>query len=416
MIIRARTVVTMDGAPTEDGAVVVSKDRIADVGKFDEIKRHNAGEIIDLGEQALLPGLINAHCHLDYTCLRGKIPPQKSFADWIRAINAEKANLSPKDYLASINKGFAEAKRFGTTTIANLTAFPELILQIRAPVRAWWFAELIDVRTPERANEIVALAVESLGRARPPGAPWGLAPHALFTASKNLYRRCEEVARRENTLLTTHLAESGEEMKMFRDASGPLYKFLKSIGRPMNDCGNQTPLEMFLGAPGGRALPRWIVAHLNELAKSDFELLQKSKEKFHVVHSPRSHAFFNHSRFPFERLRALGLNICLGTDSLASNQSLSLFAEMRAFQKESLQTSPEEILQMVTVNPACALQQPNALGRISRGFRADLTTIPNNETRNLFEDVVAFDGTVDWVMVDGKIQRVRELACGQPCR
>jgi len=416
MIIRARTVVTMDGAPTEDGAVVVSKDRIADVGKFDEIKRHNAGEIIDLGEQALLPGLINAHCHLDYTCLRGKIPPQKSFADWIRAINAEKAKLSPKDYLASINKGFAEAKRFGTTTIANLTAFPELILQIRAPVRAWWFAELIDVRTPERANEIVALAVESLGRARPPGAPWGLAPHALFTASKNLYRRCEEVARRENTLLTTHLAESGEEMKMFRDASGALYKFLKSIGRPMNDCGNQTPLEMFLGAPGGRALPRWIVAHLNELAKSDFELLQKSKEKFHVVHSPRSHAFFNHSRFPFERLRALGLNICLGTDSLASNQSLSLFAEMRAFQKESPQTSPEEILQMVTVNPASALQQQNALGRISRGFRADLTTIPNNETRNLFEDVVAFDGTVDWVMVDGKIQRVRELACGQPCR
>jgi cytosine/adenosine deaminase-related metal-dependent hydrolase len=184
----------------------------------------------------------------------------------------------------------------------------------------------------------------------------------------------------------------------------------------MNDCGNQTPLEMFLGAPGGRALPRWIVAHLNELAKSDFELLQKSKEKFHVVHSPRSHAFFNHSRFPFERLRALGLNICLGTDSLASNQSLSLFAEMRAFQKESPQTSPEEILQMVTVNPASALQQQNALGRISRGFRADLTTIPNNETRNLFEDVVAFDGTVDWVMVDGKIQRVRELACGQPCR
>ena len=93
-------------------------------------RRVTPGEIVDLGEQALLPGLINVHCHLDYTCLRGKIPPQKSFADWIRAINAEKAKLSPKDYLASINEGFAEAKRFGTTTIANLTAFPELIPQI----------------------------------------------------------------------------------------------------------------------------------------------------------------------------------------------------------------------------------------------------------------------------------------------
>src|SRR5689334_24247560 len=112
MIIRARTVVTMDGAPIENGAVAVSGNQIADVGKFDEIRARNAGEIVDLGEQALLPGLINAHCHLDYTCLRGKIPSQKSFADWIRAINAKKAKVLPKDYVASINKGFAEGKRF----------------------------------------------------------------------------------------------------------------------------------------------------------------------------------------------------------------------------------------------------------------------------------------------------------------
>src|ERR1043166_7290326 len=162
MIIRARVVVTMDGAPIDNGAVAVCEDQIADVGRFDEIRTRNAGEVIDLGEQALLPGLINAHCHLDYTRLRGKIPPQKSFADWIRAINAEKAKLSPKEYLASIDKGFAEAKRFGTTTIANITAFPALALKISVPIRTWWFAELIDVRMPDRASEIVNRAVESL--------------------------------------------------------------------------------------------------------------------------------------------------------------------------------------------------------------------------------------------------------------
>src|SRR5436309_11401305 len=199
MIIRARTVVTMDGAPIENGAVAVSGNEIIDVAKFDEIKRRNDGEIVDLGEQALLPGLINAHCHLDYTCLRGKILPQRTFADWIRAINAEKAKLSPKDYLASINEGFAEAKRFGTTTIANLTAFPELVPMISAPIRTWWFAELIDVRVPERANEIVDNAVELLKFV----PNWGLAPHAFFTASKNLYRRCEEIARSNDVLLTT---------------------------------------------------------------------------------------------------------------------------------------------------------------------------------------------------------------------
>src|SRR6184192_2050800 len=407
MIIRARTVVAMDGAPIENGAVAVSGNQIADVGKFDEIRARNAGEIVDLGEQALLPGLINAHCHLDYTCLRGKIPPQKSFADWIRAINTEKANLSAKDYLASINEGFAEAKGFGTTTIANLTAFPELIPKISAPIHTWWFAELIDVRAPDRAGEIVELAIESLKSAH----NWGLAPHALFTASKNLYRRCEEIALRDNILLTTHLAESLEEMEMFHHASGPLYEFLKSIGRPMNDCGKSTPLELFLGAlpstslrtGSGRALSQCIVAHLNEVTESDFNLLERSERRFHVVHSPRSHDYFKHRRFPFEKLHTLGFNICLGTDSLASNESLSLFDEMRAFRRSEPGISPNKILEMVTVNPARALRQENTLGRIRRGFRADLLAVRCNERDTPFEQILEFDGSVDWIMVNGKL-------------
>jgi cytosine/adenosine deaminase-related metal-dependent hydrolase len=421
MIIRARTVVTMDGAPIDDGAVVVSVNRVIDVGKFDEVKARNTGQIVDLGEQALLPGLINAHCHLDYTCLRGKIPPQKTFADWIRTINAEKAKLSPKDYLSSINEGFAEAKRFGTTTIANLTAFPDLIPQIRAPIRTCWFAELIDVRAPKHANEIVDLAIESLGRARSElvlpgrrslgeggsaaegGAPWGLAPHALFTASKNLFECCEEIARRQNVLLTTHLAESREEMEMFHDAAGPLYEFLKGIGRPMDDCGNETPLARFIGAHGVRALPRWIVAHLNELTESDFELLERARGQFHVVHCPRSHDYFKHSQFPFKRLHSVGFNICLGTDSLASNQNLSLFAEMRAFRRSEPGISPDEILKMVTVNPAMALHQENMIGRIRLGLCAELVAIPCGRGADLFEEIVGFEGQLDWIMVNGKM-------------
>ena len=421
MIIRAHAVVTMDGPPIENGAVVVEGSRIVDVGSFNEVRAHNSGEVFDLGEQALLPGLINAHCHLDYTCLRGKIPPPKSFADWIRAINAEKAKLSAQDYLASIAEGFSEARRFGTTTIANLTVFPELLSQISSPIRTWWFAELIDVHSPQRANELVDPATGALKRARNSGGGIGLAPHALFTASMDLYRSCEEIAQREKILLTTHLAESCEEMEMFRDGSGPLYEFVKSIGRPMSDCGDQTPLGHFLKTvrDSSTALrsarndkndkkaiqndSEWIVAHLNELAESDFELLETSKRKFHVVHSPRSHDYFGHIRFPFERLCALGFNICLGTDSLASNRSLSLFAEMRAFQRSEPGLSPDKVLEMVTVNAARALHQENALGRIRPAFQADLITIPRSSLANLFEEIVAFDGPVDWMMVDGKM-------------
>jgi aminodeoxyfutalosine deaminase len=447
MIIRARTVVTMDRAPIENGAVAVSGNRIVDVDAFEDVKARNAGNHLDLGAKVLLPGLINAHCHLDYTCLRGKIPPQDSFTDWIRAINAEKSELSPKDYLASINDGFQQAKRFGTTAIANLTAFPELISQVQPPIRAWWFAELIDIRAPERATEFVDSAIDALrssiacadmsasatGRIRRgelskrsrsrriaalQSPRWGLAPHAMFTVSKHLFRRCEEIAQKHDILLTTHLAESREEMEMFRDASGSLYEFIKSIGRPMNDCGNETPLGRFLhligsgGSPNrlktievNRPYPFWIVAHLNELTENDFDLLERSNPKFQIVHCPRSHNYFSHGAFAFERLRSLGFNVCLGTDSLASNQTLSLFDEMRAFQKNFPNISPNEILRLATVNPARALRYENALGQIRPGFRADLIAVPSSGSTDVFEQIIAFDASVKFVMVNGQVDR-----------
>jgi cytosine/adenosine deaminase-related metal-dependent hydrolase len=402
VILRARHVVTMDGPLIENGAVAINGNRISDVGPFGEIHARTPDKVVDLGERALLPGLINAHCHLDYTGLRGKIAPQKSFTDWIHAINAAKAKLSEEDYVAAINEGFAEAKKFGTTTIANLEAFPELIAKTRPLIRTWWFAEMIDVREPDRAGEIVDLAVESLKKRE----HWGLAPHALFTASANLYRRCEAIAERENILLTTHLAESREEMSMFRDARGPAHEFLKDMGRPMGDCGHATPLERFVGVLGDRALPReWIVAHLNELSKNDFDLLSKSPIKFHVVHCPRSHAFFGHTPFPFQRLRDLGFNICFGTDSLASNSDLSLFAEMREFRRRFSNVAPEETLSMVTVRAARALGRESSLGRIRAGCWADLIAIPCEKEGDVFEQIIAFKDSVPWSMIDGDTRK-----------
>jgi cytosine/adenosine deaminase-related metal-dependent hydrolase len=191
---------------------------------------------------------------------------------------------------------------------------------------------------------------------------------------------------------------------------------MQSIGRPMDDCGSKTPLEDFLdligsgGSPNrrrtievNRPYPFWIVAHLNELSERDFELLEKSNSKFHVVHCPRSHNYFGHSPFSFERLRSLGFNVSLGTDSLASNETLSLFDEMRAFQKEFASISAEEIFQMVTVNPARALRQENALGQIRPGFGADLIAVPCSTSTDIFEQILACDAPVSWSMVNGNM-------------
>jgi cytosine/adenosine deaminase-related metal-dependent hydrolase len=394
MIIRARIVVTMDGPPIENGAVVVEGNRIVDVGTFAEVKARNASEILDLGEQALLPGLINAHCHLDYTCLRRMIQSQESFTDWIRVINAAKAKLTPSDYLKSVAAGFVEAQKFGTTSIVNYEAFPELIGRMPAPIRTWWLAELIDVRNPHLPEQIVDLAMISIS----PMENQGLAPHAPFTASLDLYRLCQETGRQHDLPLSTHLAESREEMSMFRDATGPLYDFMEEIGRDMRDCGQGTSLAHLMRHA---ALDeRWLIVHLNELTESDFDLLAGATTKFHIVHCPRSHSYFKHSPFPFQKLGALGFNICLGTDSLASNDDLSLFAEMRELQLNYPAFSPEKILGMVTVNAALALDQ-SLLGRIKKGFRVDMIALPLEGNGDVFEEIVAFRKAVPWAMVDG---------------
>src|ERR1043166_117942 len=101
MILRARTVVTMTGPPVDDGAVVVKANRTLAVGRFSEIVASYVGRIVDLGEQVLMPGLINAHCHLDYTMLRRSICPPKSFTKWVQRINALKRSFHDDDYIAA---------------------------------------------------------------------------------------------------------------------------------------------------------------------------------------------------------------------------------------------------------------------------------------------------------------------------
>lgn len=400
MIVRARAVVTMEGAPIANGAVAVAGNKISDVGGWAEVRARNSGEVIDLGERVLLPGFINAHCHLDYTDLRGAIPPHASFTEWIRAINARKASWKESDYLRSIEHGIAEACAFGTTTLANFAAFPNLLATMgRPPVRIWWFGEMIDVRDAVSAQEVY----EALAAVRK--RDWlggvGLAPHTPYSASAKLYAEAAAIAAREDLPVATHLAESREETEMFRDGRGALFEFMQSLGRSMGDCGSRSPFAVL--SDTGLLDERWIVAHLNELTEEDLRLLSRAP-RFHVVHCPRSHAYFGHSKFELTKLRNLGFNISLGTDSLASNADLSLLAELRAVSRVEPCLSPRELLEMVTINPAIALRQAQSLGQIRAGFNADLVAAPHRDsTENALTELLHFEGKLPWMMVDGQV-------------
>ncbi len=410
MIYRARHLVTMDGPPVEDGAVLVRGENVAAAGRWADLRREFPGEgMADLGEVVLLPGFVNPHCHLDYSTLRHAILPPRSFSEWVGRINALKRTLDPADYLAAIAKGFRESARWGTTSLLNIEAFPELMWKMPAPpLRTWWFYEMIDVRSAVATEELVAGAL--LFFQEPAADGWlggrGLSPHAPYTASPELYRLARDCARTRGLPWTTHLGESADEREMFVQGRGPLYDFLARLGRPMDDCGGGRSAMARLAA-GGCLGPECIAVHLNDWQPEDFALVAPGGPLagMTVVHCPLSHRYFRHSPFPYETLRELTINLCIGTDSPASNGSFSLLEELRAFAAVFPGLEERELLATITRNPASALGLQGRIGCIRPGAWADLAAFPISATNscNIHAEVVACRAPAAWIMVHGRV-------------
>jgi len=403
---QCRTLVTMEGEPIADGVFIVDDNRFVQVGSAQSILREHTGEIVDLGDVAVLPGLINAHCHLDYTLLRGTTLPAHSFSQWVGQINALKRSLTDGDYLKSMLQGFSELQKYGVTTVLDIVANPQVFpLLPKLPIRAWLFLELIDVRPRPWIDENAFGSWLFFSDNRDWLGGFGLSPHAPYTASDELYQLSLECFRKFGMPITTHLAESKEEFEMFIDAQGELYQFLKKIGRPMDDCGIGTPLRHL--AENGLIDSNCIVVHLNEIDALDLELLANPEWRdLQIVHCPKSHRFLHHNRFPLEVLRDRGLNISLGTDSLASNDSLNLFSEMRMARKNYPTLNPRELLEMTTIYPAQALRQQDSLGKIAPGYFADAISVPFSGSPNeVYETILENRNPIEWTMVNGKLCR-----------
>lgn len=373
---RARVVLPLSAPPIENGAVAVDAATIARVGLFDELRREfPSAEIVDHGEAILLPGLVNAHCHLDFTAMRGAILTNGSFSAWVRRINELKRTFTDDDYVASIASGFAELKKWGTTTVFNIESLPELMVHLPPPpIRTWWFYELLDIRSRIHTEDVVAGALTFFEERPSWHGGFGLSPHAPYTTSVGLYQLVRFCSEKYGMPFTTHLAESDEEMQMFADGAGPLFDFLKALGRDMRDCGGKTPIRHLLEAD---ALPRGaILAHMNQLGPGDEELLAPHAKSFAIVHCPNCHEYFGRRPFPYETLRELGFRVSLGTDSCASNRGLNLFDEMQTFRRNFPDVAPADLLDMVTRNPAAALAFVGRFGELSPGARADFIAVP----------------------------------------
>jgi aminodeoxyfutalosine deaminase len=376
MLILADTVLAGAGEEISPGAVRVEGAKIQAVGAVRDLARSEGEEVIELRGQILSPGFVNAHCHLDYTEMSG-LPATRGFTKWIEAINACKRGFGPEDYLGAIAKGFSMLQASGTTTVANIEAFPELFpLLPRPPIRTWWFWELIDVRNRQHDDASLHGMLQFFEQRPSWLGGFGLSPHAPYTASIELYRLAKRCSELYDMPFTTHIAESREEHEMFLYGRGALYDLMASLGRDMSDCGQGSPLSHLLEY---RVLtPKCLAVHVNYLQAYDWPLLVESQAS--VVHCPKCHEFFHHAQFPLEQMRSLGINVCLGTDSMASNNSLDLRSEIRQAQIYHRDILPVDWWRMITIDAAKALGQAGKIGEIRAGASADIVAFPSTNS------------------------------------
>jgi cytosine/adenosine deaminase-related metal-dependent hydrolase len=406
MLIRSRIVLPMTAPPLEDGAVLVSRDRIRAVGRFSELRGLDP-EVVDLGDSVVLPGLINSHCHLDYTRLLGRLVPPRTFPDWIKAILAAKSEWQDSDYVGSWLDGARQLLESGTTSVVNIESVPGIVAGCRrvTPLRVFSHLEMTGVRSGVDPASILDRAVMTLRALEPGRGGLGLSPHAPYSTLPALIEGTARRARVEGFRTTTHVAESHAESEMFLYRRGPMFSWLEPQ-RPMDDCGIGSPLQHL--ERHGLLGPDHIAVHANYLWDGDVERLARSGT--HVVHCPRSHDYFGHQRFPLEPLRSAGVNLTLGTDSLASTRvvpgrpvTLSLLAEVREFLSKNSLVSPLEALGWVTTHGARALGLAGRLGELSAGAAADLIAIPHTgAVGEAAEAVVNHPGRVTASLIDGE--------------
>lgn len=393
----------------ENGAALINGGRVAWVGRWPDVPE-SFQRVFDLGDAVLLPGLVNAHCHLDYTDMAGRLPPPKLFPDWIKGLLAFKAHWSYTDYSASWLRGAKMLLRGGVTTVADIEAVPELLPDVwnSTPLRVCSFLEMTGVRAQRDPGEILQEAIDRIGNlAVNDRHTVGLSPHAPYSTTPELLRLTAAYASDHPVLVSTHLAESQEEFDMFAHGTGPMYDWLKHE-RDVTDCRKGTPVQHLERA--GLLSSSLIATHVNYIGEEDAALL--ARKRVSVVHCPRSFAYFAHRQFPFERLRHAGVHICLGTDSMASVRKagsqpleLNLFAEMQQFALSHSGIRPEQMLEMVTTAPARALKLAGAAGEISPGSDADLIGINYaGALEGAFEAVVHNTAPVSYSMIDGNWQ------------
>lgn len=403
----ASWIVPISEPPIRDGWVAVDRHRIVAYGGDGS---HTQGSVrasgdreVDLGSVAILPGLVNAHAHLELSHLRNAVPPGDEFITWIRGVLAARrhgSDLSPADIVVATERGIAEAVACGTAVVGDisntLAPFGPLT---RSPLAAVLFYELIRFNAPDPAA-FVEHACREIGALGPTGrVRVSLAAHAPYSVAPLVFRAIRRAIDRDPFApCSVHLAESKAEVEFIRTGGGPWRALLEEIGAwdPAWVAPGVSPVQ-FLD-DSGFLDARVLAVHGVQMTPEDLKRLAARGST--LVTCPRSNRHTGAGTPPIADFYAAGVRVAVGTDSLASAPDLNLFSELEAMRALAPAVPADKILESATLAGARAL-----------GFDADYGSIePGKLARLIAVEVPGGTRSVEEYLVGGiEPERIRWL-------
>ncbi len=403
-ILRSKYLLKDPNNVINNGAVIIDDGgKIKYAGQFKDIDGFNSCRTIDLGNSAIVPGFVNSHTHLELTHLHKCIKSNGNFTNWIRQLVDEKSNWPESEYALSVQDGIKNSLKSGTTTVVDITrngfALNELLT---SKIRKSLFFEIINFN-PDTAEDTLNDFRELITGINPDDLlSIGIFPHAPYTVSSRLYRECKKVSEALDIEIATHIAETEDEVELLTKGTGHFVSLLKDFNMLNNwKHPGQSPINYMKNI--GFLENGCILIHCNYLSGDEIDLIEKTNSN--VVFCPRSHEYFRHEDHPFSSLKDRNINLALGTDSLASNDTLSILDEMKFIRKHYRDMKPQDIFHMGTIAGAVALKMDDSIGKLYPGYYADIAVIEfeNTDISNIYDGIFSQNSECILTIVSGEI-------------
>jgi len=403
VVIRAGWIVPVRTPPIRGGAVRIRDGRIASVLTGEAAARERGGRKLDLPEAIVMPGLVNAHTHLEFSDLEAPLDADGGLPAWIARVIALRGVRGPEATDTAIHRGLLESAANGVTAIGEIsTGIPTAGYPAGGP-RLRVFREALAL-APGAAGSTARRAVRDLERIQAAAAAPGLSPHAPYSVTVGLGRRLVDEARRRGTPLAMHLAESDAEEDLLRTGGGRFRDLFEGLGV----WPTATPPVLVPAAEWITILargPRTIVVHGTHLDRDADAMarLARHRDRLCVAVCPRTTLALSGRLPPVGLFRDAGVRVAIGTDSRASSPDLSVLAECRVLTESGVVTA-EEAVRMATLQSAWALGFERTSGVIGPGRPADLAILtPAAACRDPFAAILAPAARVTATLRSGRV-------------